>query len=248
MTSLVQFISRIEVVLYALIGVGVFFSIRVVTRSRRQRRIAIYALEREAANNAARGAIRTIIALLLGAGVVYILAHIVDPNINPVEGEMVEPTLVVFVQQEPTPTPVLLLYPTITPTPPIAPADADEAIEEGAEEIDGCEIIGSRITNPVPGTTVSGQVLVEGEANILNFAQYKFEIRGPGTGDSWVVVGTFNSPVPGGFLGNWDATSLPSGNYTLRLVSLRTDGTYITPCEVPIIIVNSGAGVDTGGE
>ena len=241
MTTLIQFIARIEVVFYALIAVGVFFSIRVVVRSRRHRRIAIYALEREAASNAARGALRAIVALLLGAGVVYILVHIVDPNVNPVEEEVGEPTPAVFVQQEPTPTTVLLLYPTITPTPPLAPAEAGETAEN-AEEIDGCEILGSRITSPVPGTTVSGQVVVEGEVNILNFAQYKFEVRGPGTGDSWVVVGTFNTLVPSGFLGTWDSTSLQPGNYTMRLVSLRTDGTYITPCEVSVIIAGSGEG------
>jgi hypothetical protein len=40
----------------------------------------------------------------------------------------------------------------------------------------------------------------------------------------------------GGLLGVWDATSLSPGQYTLRLVVHRQDGTRLTPCEVPISI------------
>jgi hypothetical protein len=83
-------------------------------------------------------------------------------------------------------------------------------------------------------------VSVEGQANILDFAQYKFEISGASTGGAWVVVGTFPSPVPEGYLGSWDSTSLQPGNYSLRLVVLRTNGTYPTPCEVPITIIGPG--------
>ena len=95
-------------------------------------------------------------------------------------------------------------------------------------------------TSPEPDQQVSGQVLVEGQANILDFSQYKFELNGPGTNGQWVVVGTFTVPVIEGILGSWDSTSLPPGSYRLRLVVLRSDGTFPTPCEIPIVVLGGG--------
>jgi hypothetical protein len=239
MRGLLQFIARISVVFYAIVGAGIFLSLGGLIRARRARRLAMFGLEREAAQRERRRSVNTIFSLVLVAGAVYIITNIVVPNLGEPPDEPT-PTPFVFVTQEPTPTEMLLLFPTITPTPGIAPAEAAEASPESAEPINGCEIIGARITSPTPGQTVSGQVSVEGEANILNFAQYKFELKGPATGGAWVVVGSYANPQPAGFLGTWDATSLIPGDYTLRLVVSKVDGTYLTPCEVPIVIAGSG--------
>jgi hypothetical protein len=244
MKILVKFIARIAIILYALAATGIFFSIRGLVQSRRARRVAVFGLEREAAQQTRRHSLNTILLMLLLASAVYITTNIVAPNLEE-EVAVVAPTAtpIVFVTQEPTATQPLLLYPTITPTPGLGPAEATEAeAPSEEEEINACEIIGSNIQEPTPDQTVSGQVIVQGQANILDFAQYKFEIKGPGTGDQWVVVGTFTSPVPDGFLGTWDSTSLQPGSYVLRLVVSRQDGSYPTPCEVPINIIAGGAG------
>ena len=88
---------------------------------------------------------------------------------------------------------------------------------------------------------MTGQVAVQGGANIINFAVYKFELKGESTGDTWIVVAANNATVVDpGLLGTWDSTSLAPGKYILRLVVYYLDGTYPTPCEVPINIAAPG--------
>ncbi len=237
MSTLLLFIARIAIVLYILAGAGLFFALRTLLQARRAKRLAVFGLEREAALQMQHRALRSIATLALLIGVVYVIKNIVVPNLSAAApDQQPEPTVIVFVTQPPTPTPALLLFPTITPTVGPPPAEVAEATAPPETPVNGCEIIGSTITLPQPGDTVSGQVTVQGEANILNFAQYKFEVRGPSTGGEWVVVGTYNAPVVSGLLGVWDSTSLMPGSYTLRLVIFRQDGTYLPPCEVPITI------------
>lgn len=240
MTTLVQFLVKVEWVIYGLSAIFIFFSIRGLVMARQVRRTAVFGLEREAAEQRESRSLATILALALLCGGVYIIAHIVAPNMSETITEPT-PTPLVFVTQIPTPTEARLLYPTVTPTPGLPPgAVVGTPSPSPAASGNGCEIAGARITEPAPGQSVSGQVAVKGQTNILNFAQYKFEIRGPSTNGVWVVVGTFNMLVVDGFLGTWDSTSLMPGNYVLRLVISRVDGTFPTPCEVPIVVGNPG--------
>lgn len=237
MRTLVQFIARIEPALYALAAIGVFLSIRTFVLAQRARRVAIFPLEREAVRNRQQRAFGTIFALMLLSGGIYIVTHIVEPNLivtNPPT-----PTPIIFVTSQPTPTNARLLYPTITPTPGLPPGVNVPTATPG-QAINGCDLFGARISSPAPNESVTGQVIVRGQANIINFAQYKFELKGPATGGTWVVVGTSNTPVLDGVLGSWDSTSLAPGNYSLRMVVSALDGSFPTPCEVPIIIVGAG--------
>ncbi len=237
MATLIQFIARVAPIIYALAVLGLLLSIRGIIIARQSMRVAVFGLEREAARDLLRRSFNSIAALAAICAVVYILANIVSPNLGTPQPD-VTPTPIVFVTQQPTATTALLLYPTITPTVGVPPAAGTTAATADAT-INGCEILGATITSPVAGQTVTGQVAVEGQANILNFAQYKFEVRGAQTGGAWVVVGTYPTPMPEGFLGAWDSTSLLPGDYTLRLVVLRVDGSYPVPCEVPIIVAGS---------
>ncbi|MBN1122500.1 MAG: hypothetical protein JXJ17_15595 [Anaerolineae bacterium] len=243
MRTLLQFTSRIAPVLYILLAFGIFFSIRSLFQAYNARRKAVFGLEREAARQQRRNSLGAIITFLVMAGAIYIIDDIVVPNLGETPEEPT-PTPMVFVTQMPTGTPSLLLFPTITPTVGLPPAEEAELPSEPVDEVvDACAIIGSTITLPEPGQAVSGaNVRVEGEANILNFSQYKFEINGPSTNGAWVVVGTYVTPVAtNALLGVWDATSLLPGNYTFRLVVLAEDGSYPTPCEVPIVILKPDA-------
>lgn len=250
MNTLLQFISRISVVLYALAAAGIFFSIRGLVQSRRRRRVAMFGLEREAAQARFRRALGMILTLAFLSGIVYMIDNVVVPNTSNTTDAEPEETPVAFLPGEPTPTSVRLLFPTVTPTPGIPPAEVEEEAEAAAtpaEDVEGCEIIGSNISSPSPGDEVSGQVAVEGEVNVLDFSQYKFEIRGPSTDDSWVVVGTYFQTVPDGLLGVWDSTSLIPGDYTLRLIVHRQDGSTIPPCEVPITVNRPGGAAGLAG-
>jgi hypothetical protein len=236
MTTLLLFVARISIVLYALAAAGVFFAARGLIVAHRSRRTAVFGLEREAARLQRRRSASTIITLLLLSSVVYVIQSIIVPNLDlPTAGPT--PTPIVFVPTQVTGTPALLLYPTITPTAGLPPAQTGETPTPPPEAAaNGCDIIGATITKPAPNDLVSGQVQVEGEVNVLNFGLYKFEVMGPSTNGTWVVVGTYLSAVPSGLLGVWDATSLIPGDYSLRLVVYRTDGSLITPCVVPITI------------
>jgi hypothetical protein len=243
MRTLLQFTSRIAPILYVLLAFGVFFSIRRLFQAYNSQRKAVFGLEREAAHQQRRSSLGAIITFLVMAGAIYVVDNIVVPNLGEPPEEPT-PTPIVFVTQVPTSTPSILLYPTITPTVGLPPAEGGEQPAEPVEEVaDACSIIGSTITVPEPGQAVSGaNVRVEGEANILNFSQYKFEINGPSTDGAWVVVATYVTPVAtNALLGVWDATSLLPGNYTLRLVVLAEDGSYPTPCEVPIVVLKAGS-------
>jgi hypothetical protein len=240
METLITFIAQVSFILYALIGIGIFFSIRGLVLSRRSRRVAVFGLEKEKAQQSQQSALNTIVFLLMLAVGVYIISAILEPNLDTSVETFATPTSEIFITAAPSPTAALVLYPTITATPGLPPAEAGDQPAEPAEPVDGCAIIGSNISSPTTGTTVSGQVTVEGEANVFDFAQYKFEVRSPATSDQWVVVGTFNQPRTG-FLGTWDSTSLSPGEYVLRLVVSQNSGNIVTPCEVPITITRGAA-------
>lgn len=235
LNTLIQLISRLATVIYIVCGVGVFFSFRTLFLARRSKRLALFGLEREAALRRQRNALSTIIILSVVAAFVWINTNILEPNALGISfAEEPTPTSEIFIDQPPTPTVALLLFPTITPT------SSFNDFPTPDPEVDGCQIFGQTVTFPEPNQEVSGQVPVEGTVNILGLTQYKFEINGPSTQGEWVVVNTFNRNTgTDGFLGNWDSTSLISGDYDFRLVSILTDGRQITPCVVPITVAGT---------
>ncbi|MBN1313204.1 MAG: hypothetical protein JXB30_17480 [Anaerolineae bacterium] len=240
-----QFLLRTEKFLYVLAAIVIFFSMRGLVIARQVQRNAVFGLEREAAQQRQRRSLGAILSLLLLSGGIYIITHIVAPNMDETPVEPTPTPPLVFVTQVPTPTEARLIYPTVTATPGLPPASVAGTPSLGPEEsANGCEILGATITRPAPNEIVSGQVAVEGQTNILDFAQYKFEIKGPSTNGAWVVVGAFTVPVVDGYLGTWDSTSLIPGNYVLRLVVSRIDGSFPTPCEVPITIAGPGGVVE----
>ena len=241
MTTLLEFIARVSVLLYIITGIGLFFALRGMAEARRKKRVAAFAMEREAAQQSLRQAITGSIVFSVLIVAVFISTNILTPNLTEVALEPTQ-TPVVFVTPQASSTPSQLLYPTITPTVGVPPAEAGTPIPTPEAQGNGCQIIGATITSPEPGQNVSGQVPVEGEANVLNFAQYKFELNGTGTGGEWVVVATYVEAVPRGILGVWDSTSLPAGPYTLRLSVIDTNGTIITPCDIPLVIVKRDSG------
>jgi hypothetical protein len=241
--TIIELVARIDLVLYFLCGLGFLVGLRGWATSRRLRREAVFGLEREAARAIRRRALNMLGSVIALAGAVYVVTNVVRPAMQEMpspEGGGPAGTPEALATPEMTGTPRPLLFPTVTPTFGIVSPEEDAPAEASASEGEpaGCEIIGATIANPLPGEVVAGQVEVFGEANILNFDSYKFEISGPSTGGAWATLSTFTTPVANGSLGTWDATSLDPGSYRFRLVVVDTSGTFPTPCEIPLTIAS----------
>lgn len=252
--AIIELIARIDVVLYFLCGLGFLLGLRSMSISRRLKKEAFFGLEKEAARRMRGRALSTIGSMVALAGSVYVVANVVKPTLDgmPVvtrDGEatpLPEPTTV----SGETATPRPLLFPTVTPTFGIVAPEGEAGAVAAAptpnsDGSTGCELIGVTITNPIPGEVVAGQVQVLGEANILNFSAYKFEISGPSTVQTWATIGTYTTPVASGFLGTWDSTSLDPGSYMFRLVVVDQEGNFPQPCEIPITIAQQGIQIGT---
>lgn len=86
-----------------------------------------------------------------------------------------------------------------------------------------------RITQPVEGTTVEGQVNVIGFATGADLANYQLElIPANNPANIFIVAGPFTNQVPTeGILGQFSSTPFPAGQYTLRLNARSTRGGFI---------------------
>jgi hypothetical protein len=81
------------------------------------------------------------------------------------------------------------------------------------------------ITWPRPGSHVTGQIQVQGNARGEEFQSYRLQI-GPGLEPGqWTDLGSGNAPVEGGALGYLNTWNLSEGLYTLRLLVQRGGGT-----------------------
>jgi len=135
----------------------------------------------------------------------------------------------------PTPSPTATRRPTLafatpTPAPSPTPVPAPPA---------NCSTPGVRITQPGAGQHVSGSVDIRGTASIANFSFYKVEI---GLGEHptrWTSISELHrTPVTDGFLDVLDASTLPAGTYSLRLVVVDVTGNFPPPCEVQIVVAH----------
>jgi hypothetical protein len=240
MTTLVNLVSEYYIWLIGACVLGILFYIGRAIAAHREKSRAIFTLEREAAASSRLRSIIMAFVVLALAGVVYFTATYLEPNLNiPAENEA---TPTVLLQPTPTPTPGT---PTATPTPrptltrrptqtpeitptPLTPTPQPVILPN-------CPIDGARLTYPTVNAVLKGTVEIRGSANIDNFDYYKFEFRPEGISE-WSFVQRFREPVDNGFLGVWDTSALPAGNYRFRLVVVKKDGNYPGPCEVPVII------------
>jgi hypothetical protein len=103
----------------------------------------------------------------------------------------------------------------------------------------GCENPDATLTAPASGERIAAAFEVHGTANIANFAFYKFEISGIGTGGAWLSLGVGTDPVVDGKLGSFDASAREPGNYAFRLVVVDSAGNFPPPCIVTVTIVQT---------
>ncbi|MEM7117257.1 MAG: transglycosylase domain-containing protein [Chloroflexota bacterium] len=98
-----------------------------------------------------------------------------------------------------------------------------------------------QISSPSSGQQVSGTVLVRGSAQfdpaVVDY--YKLEIGNGRSPTAWTTFGrTHSQPINNGVLEELQAGSLPSGDYTIRLVLVGKDGNFVGAPHAVLITVN----------
>ncbi len=119
----------------------------------------------------------------------------------------------------------------------VAPEGAEAATPSG---VPLCSSSGALIQEPPSGANVTGRFVVRGTANDEHFAWYTVEIASSATPGAEVtpafspvmmLMGT--KPIENGLLVPESMTqNLAPGDYSLRLVVWRADGSGLPPCEV----------------
>ncbi len=84
------------------------------------------------------------------------------------------------------------------------------------------------ILSPQPGQALQGTVAISGNTAVPDFqsAELSFAYQDNPT-NTWFFITQSNQPVTAGQLVEWDTSALTDGNYTLRLVVNRTDGSHV---------------------
>jgi hypothetical protein len=121
-------------------------------------------------------------------------------------------------------------------------SDSEEVAHGSNPLID--ERAGLIVTFPPEGAELRGDQVtiaaeVAGGGRVENVASALFEVKGPGTGDFWELIGTVVAPP---FMIHWNADSLSDGAYKLHVVATSVLGSAdVTPAETNIVISSSGA-------
>jgi hypothetical protein len=101
------------------------------------------------------------------------------------------------------------------------------------------------IVDPQPGQALKGVVAIMGRTTLSSFRSA--EVLFGYTNDpsqTWFLIAESASPVEAGLLAEWDTSTLTDGNYTLRLVVNRTDGSRVVVI-VPGLRVRNYSPVET---
>jgi hypothetical protein len=247
MAIVVDFIKNYSPWVYGACALVALWYLRIAFVARRDRRHAVFTLEREAAMNRTYGAWTAAIALVVVMGLVYLLSTVVSDAVAPLVQEAKQPStpqVVVAGNLTPSPTlPVSEVTSTKSPTPRPRPTRRPEptpmpapTTEKPASQPPSCPDARAVITAPGLNAEVSGMVPIFGTAVHEDFKFYKLEYgAGPHPGN-WSYFDGGENPVRNGRLGTLNAGALPTGTYAIRVVVVDTTGNFPTPCETIIVI------------
>ncbi len=130
--------------------------------------------------------------------------------------------------------PESVLLPTATPIGAEAATPAAEPVVEALAA--ACTDARSVISSPTEGQGVSGFVDITGNATHEAFASFKLEAGAPGSALDF--VGSGNSPVSGGALGNVNTAAFPNGPLLIRLTVIDQTGNFPPVCDVTVNVQN----------
>jgi cytoskeletal protein RodZ len=132
--------------------------------------------------------------------------------------------------------PETVLLPTATP---VGQPPAEAPVVEAAPALAAsaaCADVRSVISSPSEGESVSGTIAVTGNATHENFASFKLEAGAPGGGLNF--VGSGNTPVSGGQLGNVNTAAFANGPLLIRLTVIDQTGNFPPACDVTVNVAN----------
>lgn len=244
MAVLVKLISNNVHWLYGAIAIAAIILLRFAFVARRDRRQAVFSLEREAALNRTHNLLRLALMLVLLMGAVYAISQYLAPAVEPI-----------IAQADPTPTPVFLIdtptptalpateTPTITPTstprpratPRPIPTTPPVATPAPAVVRPTCPDGRAVILEPGVGQRITGPVQIIGTAQTDSFQYYKIEFKPAGAPGDFNFYMRRDNPVTNAPLGTWDVAGLPPGEYLLRLVTVDVTGNF-GECTVRVVV------------
>ena len=223
--------------LYGAIALLSFWYIYKYINATQKLRIGTYIVERDTAVHERMVALSGLI-ILGGCAIAIYLG--VGSNWSAVQSSLllennVDEPLDLYMTNAPTDTPdVVLLLP--------GQATEEPSVQLGLENYstpiplggDGCDNMNAVISSPLPGAVLSGEVEVQGTADIVDFGFYVLQIST--LGDNWLTVYTQNTPVIDDILGTWDTSLYVQGEYGFRLIVYNNAGAFIKPCVIPIYV------------
>jgi hypothetical protein len=223
--------------------------LRAALMARKERRNAVFALERETALNRTYGVWAIALALLLIMGVVYFVSTLVSDAVQPLveEGDLRGTPQVIVVAGEPTATPTLPVSELATPTPtptsrprPTVRAESTAIPPPTATRVllqaPRCPDARAVITAPGIDAAVSGMVPIIGTASHESFQFYKLEYGIGANPSSWSYFDGGERPVQNGQLGTLNAGALPPGTYSVRIVVVDETGNFPVHCQTVVVI------------
>ncbi len=244
MTVFLQFLADNARFIYGAIAIaGLYFLYRAF-KLRRERRSAIFPLEREVAMARLYRLFGVAITLLLILGATWAAANLLLPEIETTlpQGTATPDILVLIDTPTPTPPPPTAtptVTPTLKPRPTRKPPPRPKATPKPKIAPPVCPTAGVIISSPGVGQVLTGPTTVTGVANIPNFQFYKLEWSSAGAPDQWHWFAGGESPVANGALGSFDPATVPPGQYNIRLVVVDNTGNFPPPCVVQVTVPGS---------
>lgn len=229
MAEALRFFVEYEAVLYFILGLAAILYIYRFWMAWQEIQLAIFGLEREAAQRRLSQAVVTLFLLLLSGVIVFSMVTFVATSL-PAQNFLATPTLDLALgslAENTTLTPPTgeeLEFATATPLPTVSIEPA------------GCIPNEVFISAPEANEVLRGAVEVQGTVDVTNFGFYKFEVA-RAEEELWLTIQAGRTVVQDGVLvENWDTSRLPVGDYVLQLIVTESDGDELPPCRVPVRI------------
>ncbi|NPA90425.1 MAG: hypothetical protein GXO55_03090 [Chloroflexi bacterium] len=245
MRILLELIAGYAQWIYLACALGAAWYLYVVYQARKERKAALFPLEREAAQqrvHAAASATILLVAILvstylLTTKLVYIVP---EPSEMPI---LSSPTPVLLATPTPTPKPTATATPTPTPTPKpkprhVTPTRRPRPTPKPVPKVHPprCPDPRAVIRSPGVGAVLRGQTPIVGTAQHESFQFYKLEFGIGANPKQWSYFAGGQTPVVNGVLGTFNAGAVPNGTYTIRLVVVDITGNYPPPCQVTVTV------------
>jgi hypothetical protein len=104
----------------------------------------------------------------------------------------------------------------------------------------------ARITLPVTGQTLRGNVTIQGTATSPQLTRYMVSYALEPDLANWIVINGATDPQPNGMLAVWNTHPLPDGKYALRLQVTSSDGSQMETMVRDINLYNTASSTVTG--